>query len=232
MSYQPPGPYPAYPQYPGGAQMPATRPPLPATVLRAHYCILAGAVLTMVNAGITIAEAGTIKRDMQQTLANSGSNATTFANDAGSAIIGVAVFFAAVEVGLWIWMAFATKAGKNWARILSTVFFGIEAAGALIGGVSFFATSSSDGTTSSAAYSGSSTTAGTIVGFLTFGVGLAAIILLWNKASGPYFKPMTYYPAPPYGYPGAPMPYTYPVMPQPDGTQQPVADPWATPPEN
>src|SRR5258708_19887394 len=73
MSYQPPGPYPGYPQYPGGAAMPATRPPLPTTVLRAHYCILAGAALTVVGAGITVAESGTIKQSMQQAMANSGS---------------------------------------------------------------------------------------------------------------------------------------------------------------
>ena len=228
MSYQPPGPYPAYPQYPGGAAMPTTRPPLPSTVLRAHYCILAGAVLTLVNAGVTIAESGRIKQQMQNSLANSGASGSGFADTAGSAVIVVACFFAAVEIGLWIWMAYATKAGKNWARILSTVFFGLEAAGLLFGGAAYFAKSSSEGTGSAVT---TTTPVGLIVAFLTFGVGLAAIILLWNKASGPYFKPMAYYPAPPYGYPGAPMPYTYPVMPQ-DGAPQQVADPWAPPPQS
>jgi hypothetical protein len=234
MSYQPPGPYPGYPQYPGGAAMPVSRPPLPTTVLRAHYCILAGAALTVIGAGITVAESGTIKQSMQQAMANSGS--TTIGNTVGNAVIVVACVLAAIEVGLWIWMAFATKAGRNWARILSTVFFGLEATGQLIGGASYFATSSSNGTTSSATYSGSSTAAGEVVGWLTFGVGLAAIILFWNKASGPYFKPQTFYPAP-YGYPGGPVPYTYPVMPgQPMPPQDPAAqqptDPWATPPGN
>jgi hypothetical protein len=31
-----------------------------------------------------------------------------------------------IGVGLWIWMAQMNKAGKNWARITSTVFFAIE----------------------------------------------------------------------------------------------------------
>lgn len=228
MSYQPPGPYPAYPQYPGGAAMPPSRPPLPTTVLRAHYCMLAGAALTVASAGITIAESGTIKDSMRQALAN--SNDPTAASTLGNAVIVLACVFAAIEVGLWIWMAYATKAGRNWARILSAVFFGLEAAGQLLGGLTFFASSSNGSSSSSSAYSGTSTTAGEIVGWLTFGVGLAAIILLWNKASRPYFQPQMLYPAP-YGYPGGPVPYTYPVMPQ-QTQQPPPTDPWNTPPNN
>jgi hypothetical protein len=201
-------------------------------VQRAHYCILAGAALTMVGAGITIAESGTIRDSMRQTLANSGD--ATAANAVGNAVIAAACVVAAIETGLWIWMAYATKGGRNWARVLSSVFFGLEAAGQLVGGVTFFASSSDAGGASSSAYSGTSTAAGEIVGWLTFGVGLAAIILLWNKASNPYFKPQVFYPAP-YGYPGGPMPYTYPIMPgQPmppyDAVPQPANDPWATPP--
>ncbi|MBR7824851.1 hypothetical protein KDK95_00920 [Actinospica sp. MGRD01-02] len=233
MSYQPPGPYPQYPQHPGGAVMPDNRPPLPQTVLRAHYCMLAGAALAVVSAGITVAQSGTIKAQLNTDLTNAGSSSSaSIASTAGTFVIVAACFFAAIEVGLWIWMAYATKAGKNWARILSTVFFGLEATGSLVGGASYLATSSDGTTSSSAAYSGSSTGAGEIVGLLTFLVGLAAIILLWNKASGPYFKaPAAYYPVP-YGYPGGPVPYTYPVMPQQPGAapQQQPADPWATPP--
>jgi hypothetical protein len=230
MSYQPPGPYPAYPQYPGGAAMPNPRPPLPQTVRRAFYCMLAGATLTLVNAGITIAESGRIKQQLQTSLANSGASNTSVADTAGSVVIVMACFFAAIEIGLWIWMAYANKAGKNWARIVSTVFFGLEAAGMLLGGASYAATSSSNGTTSNATFSGSSTGPGLVIGVLTFLVGLATIILLWNKASGPYFKPQQYL-----AYP--PAPYTYPVMPgqpmQPQqGAPQQPQDPWATPPSN
>ena len=31
-----------------------------------------------------------------------------------------------IGIGLWIWMARANQAGKDWARITSTVFFGID----------------------------------------------------------------------------------------------------------
>jgi hypothetical protein len=31
-----------------------------------------------------------------------------------------------LRVGLWLWMASKSKAGRNWARVLSTVFFVID----------------------------------------------------------------------------------------------------------
>lgn len=240
MSYQPPGPYPVFPQYPGAAVMPTAKPPRPATVLRAHYCILAGAVLTLVSAGITIANSGTLKSSFQQNLPTTtdGSVVTSL----GNAVIVIVCVIAALEAGLWVWMAFATKAGHNWARILCTVFFGLQASGQLIGAVSFATLSSTGDADSNFSDSASTTVPSEIVGWLTFAVGFAAIILLWNKAAGPYFKPLTFYPAP-YGYPGAPMPYTYPVMPgqpMPQGQpvqpqdaaagQQPPTDPWNTTP--
>ena len=30
-----------------------------------------------------------------------------------------------VAIALWLWMARATRQGRNWARILSTVLFGL-----------------------------------------------------------------------------------------------------------
>ena len=235
MSYQPPGPYPVFPQYPGGpAMMPSARPPLPATVLRAHYCMLAGAVLTLVSVGLTLADASSIKSAFEQSMSTSGDSTAPAA--LGNAVIGMVCFFALIEAGLWVWMAFATKSGKHWARILSTVFFGLEAAGQLFGTLSLAASSSTGSGGSTFSSSDTDSLPGTIVGWLTFGVGLAAIILLWNKASGPYFKPQ-FQPAP-YGYPGVPMPY--PVMPgqpmqpmppqDPAAGPQPPTDPWNTTP--
>jgi hypothetical protein len=39
----------------------------------------------------------------------------------GSGVVG-----SAVGVALWLWMASANRAGRKWARITSTVFFGID----------------------------------------------------------------------------------------------------------
>ena len=39
--------------------------------------------------------------------------------------ITVAAVFGLVVIALWLWMARATGQGRNWARILSTVLFGL-----------------------------------------------------------------------------------------------------------
>lgn len=221
MSYQPPGPYPGVPQYPASAGLPP-RPPVPTTVLRAYYCMLAGAALSVLSAVIAVTERNEIRSTLTQGLPGDDPS---MVNSLTTAAMVVAVVLALIEIGLWLWMAFACKAGKHYARVTGTVFFGLSASGTLFGTVGFFASSSS-GTTNST-FATSDTTLGQIASWLTFAVGLTAVVLLWQKASNAYFRPQQYF-AVPYGYPGqfpgqpgAPMqpPYTYPYMPQ--GQQQP-----------
>ena len=45
----------------------------------------------------------------------------------------VLVVVGLIGVGLWLWMAQKNKAGKNWARITSTVFFALDTLGAIGG---------------------------------------------------------------------------------------------------
>jgi hypothetical protein len=232
MSQQPPGPYPAFPQYPGGTAAMPPRPPLPQTVQRAHYCILAGGALALLGIVTTLTQTSAI-RSVLETSETAVSQSTI--NSLVTATIVFACVLGLVEVGLWVWMAFATKAGKNWARVLSTVFFGLSAASTIIGTLVYFADSSSG--SSASTFASSDTTLGQVAAWLEFLAGLAAVILLWNKQSSPYFKPQpAFYPGP-YGYQGMPpqnmqpAPYTYPVMPQqPQGRQSKPRDPWGTPP--
>ena len=234
MSQQQPGPYPAFPQYPGGAVEPPPRPPLPQTVRRAHYCILAGGVLAILGIVATLTQASAIRSALETSDLNADQNTI---NSLVTATMVLACVIGLVEVGLWVWMAFATKAGKNWARVLSTVFFGLNAASAIISTLVYFADSASS--SSASTFASSDTTIGQVATWLEFLAGLAAIILLWNRQSSAYFKPqVAFYPGPgPYGYPGMPpqnmqpAPYTYPVMPQqPQGRQGKPRDPWGTPP--
>jgi hypothetical protein len=44
--------------------------------------------------------------------------------EATGAVFGVVV--ALIRIGMWLWMAGRSKAGRMWARVLSTVFFGID----------------------------------------------------------------------------------------------------------
>ena len=215
MSYQPPGPYPAFPQQPGYGVAP--KPPIPPTVQRAFTLMLVGAGLEVVNVVLSFVFSHQVDQKIQQAF-NAGTTTTsTNVNIASSATGGI------LGIGLWIWMAYANRAGKNWARITGTVFFGISCLGILgdiaivaamnkwIGGIAYLLVAEN------------------VVGWV---VGLIVVILLWNKASGPYFKPQMYLP-----YPPQPYPYPYPVMPgQPmypqEGAPEQPSDPWATPPGN
>src|SRR5215831_4396179 len=101
-----------------------------------------------------------------------GSNATGIPG----AILGVA---------LWLWMARANKAGKNWARITSTVFFGIDCLGLLLilvgAGVAMHSVSSSGKIV---------LVASVVAGIITWGIGLATIVLLWGRESSQYYAAM------------------------------------------
>jgi len=76
---------------------------------------------------------------------------------------------ALIAIGLWLWMAWANGNGRNWARVVSAVFFGINTLDLLLsfGLVHAVAT--------------------TIVGLLIWLVGLAAIILIFRKESTPFY---------------------------------------------
>lgn len=227
MAYPPAGQYPAYPQYPGQSGMPA-KPPAPRTVQNAFYLMLAGAGLTLIGAIIGLTQTSTIRDTIRTQHPDYSSTKVDSAVHAGVAFAAV---FGLIEVGLWVWMAFANRNGKNWARITATVFFGISCL-SIIGLLA--ASAGGSGPFSAQKASG----IGVTIGIITWIVGLAAIVLLWNKQSRPYFKP------PQYGVPGAaPYPYPYampgqqPMPPAPGqagAPQQPQdqpADPWSNPPQ-
>jgi len=80
---------------------------------------------------------------------------------------------AVITIGLWLWMAWANGRGRNWARILSAVFFGINTLDLIISFAVVRAVPTS------------------IIGIVIWLVGLAAIVLLFRRESGPYFRPRT-----------------------------------------
>lgn len=94
---------------------------------------------------------------------------------------------------LWLWMAWKSEAGRNWARVLSTVFFGFQCPGVLFSVV--------DGRW----------TLALLAALIQWGIGLAALILLWRPESSQFFAAarqakLTTAPVPPYrgaAYPAA-----------------------------
>jgi tetratricopeptide (TPR) repeat protein len=82
----------------------------------------------------------------------------------------VSGILAGVTAGLlWLWMAWKSNAGRNWARVLSSVFFGAAISG-LLGSVA-----------------DRRWTPALLVFLIECGVGLAAVILLWRPESSQFF---------------------------------------------
>src|SRR5579859_7197739 len=88
---------------------PAVRPVPSATVRRATIFISAGAALAIA--------AGVFDAIAIKDVAATPSHA--HASPVFGAIGGL------VLAALWLWMAWKTRTGRNWARIVSTVFFGL-----------------------------------------------------------------------------------------------------------
>ena len=83
-----------------------------------------------------------------------------------------------VPIALWLWMARANGQGRNWARSLSTVLFGL----ATLDLTGAFKTPVIQLTVVPELF-------GPTVPVLTWLAGLAAVWLLWRPASTAYFRP-------------------------------------------
>ena len=92
-------------------------------------------------------------------------------NNAEHLEIGLFIAGGLIGAALWLWMAQSCRAGKSWARVVSTVFFGIDTLSVLVG-----ATAVQGGGLSR------------IYGFVVWAIGLTAVILLWQRASSEYFR--------------------------------------------
>jgi hypothetical protein len=96
---------------------------------------------------------------------------TTATSNSGAFIVGAVI--GGIVIGLlWLWMAWKTGAGRGWARVLSTVFFGISTLG-ILGDLASIARTH--------AY------VALIVALITWGVGLAALVQLWRRESTDFF---------------------------------------------
>jgi hypothetical protein len=110
-----------------------------------------------------------------------------------AAALASGIVSAIILVGLWLWMAWKTGAGRGWARVLSSVFFGIQCLDLLGAIISLFGSGAS--------------VPGFVLTLAEWGIGLAALILLWQPESSQFFasarqlKMAAAYGAPPPGYP-------------------------------
>jgi hypothetical protein len=158
--YPQPAPYPQGPAAPDSA----ARPPRPTAMRRAVPLMYAGAAIAVVNGivdGLTM-QLTTVRTYASPTIATVHSGKSLAAGVVMGLIVG----------GVWLWMALKTGDGRNWARVLSTFLFGFACL-QVIGSITTLVRS------------------GTVLAFIVFlvewGVGLAALLLLWRRESSEFF---------------------------------------------
>ena len=159
--------------YPSRGKPPieAPRPPAPPSVVNAVKLMYIGAAVSTVSLIVAFIDiSGTkaaIKRARPDLTATQVNQLNTF-------IITLAIVSGLIGIALWLWMARANGQGKNWARIVSTVLFGLATLD-LIG-----------------VFSQPKTAIGLVFPVLTWLVGAATIWLLWRPDSTAFFKPQGY----------------------------------------
>ena len=160
MSYQP------YPT--GGAAEPEPQRAAPPTpVLQAVKLKYAGAIVSAISLIITLLTIGSLKTAIHN--ADPSLSASKL-HSAEVAAVAVAVIFGLIGIGLWLWMAYANKAGKNWARITATVFFGLDTLSVLT------------------SFRQAEPILTRLISILIWLIGLGAIILLYQRESSAYFS--------------------------------------------
>jgi hypothetical protein len=169
-----------YQPFPGGAEPPepalATIPPsiIPPSITRAVRVMYAGAAASVIGIIIDLTTYGTLQNALATRRRKNGQ-LMTHAQVVDLAHVEVVAFVVGglIAAALWIAMARSNRAGKSWARTVSTVLFAISTVSAFVS-IGGGALATVDATR--------------IYGFVVWIIGLAAIILLWQRASSEYFK--------------------------------------------
>jgi hypothetical protein len=174
---------------------------------------------------------------------SSGSGTQLPTSELKDFILAIAIVVGIVAVLIWLWLAWKNRAGRNWARVVATVLFGLSCLGLpelLTGG--HLATVPSTFTAADGATIAMPPLAQPVwliaAGVVNWLLGLAVIILLWQRAASRYYDAVSLsrrrpayapYAAPGYGVPGYAPPGYAPQW-QPYG-QPPAApqDPQAPP---
>ena len=163
-----------YQPYPGGAQSPEQQAPAsaPQSVLRAVKVMYVGLAASLVG---IIVDMTTLSSTRSAILKRNPGYTATQLNNAEHLQIGLFIAGGLIGAALWLWMAQSCRAGKGWARVVSTVFFGIDTVSVLVG---------------AAGVQGGGLSR--IYGILVWVIGLIAIVLLWQRSSSEYFRAPRY----------------------------------------
>jgi hypothetical protein len=156
-------------RYPSsGKPVELERPPAPPSVLNAVKLMYVGAAVSTVSLIVSLADIGGLKTAIKKA---KPTWTATQVNQYDRLIVSLAIVSGLIGIALWLWMSWANKNGKNWARIVSTVLFCLATLD-LVG-----------------VFGQPKTALGLIFPVLTWLVGLGAVFLLWRPESTAFFKP-------------------------------------------
>ncbi len=161
MTYQP---YPA-----GGGSNVVQQAPQPTSVRAAVILMYVGAGLSALALIGTLVLSGRIKSAVGRAARRARTTPPLTAaqiHAVENAYLVILVVVLLVAIGLWVWMAWANNRGKGWARIVSSVFFGLN---------TIWLVFSASRTTTTLVFIG--------LGWL---IGLAVLILLWRRETTQY----------------------------------------------
>ena len=142
------------------------RPQPPTPVLAAAWLMYSGAAFSLLSTLVTLATIGEVKTAF--TARHPLLSGKTANSLAAVASVEVLVGGGAV-VALWLWLAFASKQGRPWARTVGTVLFGVDTLALLL----TLGTPGIGGTKG--------------IGVVIWLIGLVTVILLWRRQSSEYF---------------------------------------------
>jgi hypothetical protein len=162
MSYQP------YPRV--GNEVVPPRPPAPPSIRNAVRLMYVGAGLSGLAVIFILAISGRIERAIGKAVRSvkSAKPLTAAQLHAGEVtFVAIIIITLLIAVGLWFWMARANSSGKKWARVCSSVIFGLN--------------------TILLVYVARAAGAAAFVG-VSWLIGLATLFFLWRKDSSDYFN--------------------------------------------
>jgi hypothetical protein len=153
----------------------------PASVRRAVRFMQAGAIGSALSLVFSVIGSFSLKSNMMNANAQKLKDHQITASQISStatALIIYTIIVGLVSIGLWLWMARMNEAGRTWARITASVFFGLwslytwSVLGELHGGVTITAT----------------LIVSLILILALWVVGVATIFQLWRPSSTAYYK--------------------------------------------
>ena len=143
------------------------RPSMPSSVQNAVRFMYAGAGLTALELIVYLVTIGSLRNAIHKTFPTY-SAARVHQVEVSSIVFTIVILL--IAIGLWIWTARASAAGRSYARITGSVFFGLNTLNVLL------------------QLARPHASVALLVILLVWLAGLGAVIMLWRRESGDYFS--------------------------------------------